>query len=408
MMTRGLPPPNWRDAAGASLAPWSGALDEPLHCVQVHDESHDVRSFVLAAPGRSFRYLPGQFITLELEIDGQPVNRCYTLSSSPTRPDLVSITVKRVPGGPVSNWLHDHLKPGDTLQALGPSGEFSCFTQPAGRYLFVAGGSGITPLMSMTRALHDLASDADVVFLQCARTPDDLLFRAELEALARRMPGLRLAWLCDRADARSTYAGPLGRLDAALLARIAPDLHTRSVYTCGPAPFMAAVRDMLGNLRFDMGRYREESFAFEAAPSTAGEHLVADLSASPTSPSAPAAVVEPAEVEPAVVEPTVESGAAEPVVADLEAPAAVYEVRLAKTGRSFSCGSGQTLLQAATAAGLRLPFSCSSGACGTCKTRKLAGEVDMRHGGGIRPREIAQGWVLPCCSRPLGDVVLDR
>src|SRR5688572_14693673 len=87
---------------------WDGASDDTLICRAVRQETHDVKTFLLAAPdARLFRYAPGQFITLELDIDGQTINRCYTLSSTPTRPDMVSITVKRVPGGPVSNWLHD-------------------------------------------------------------------------------------------------------------------------------------------------------------------------------------------------------------------------------------------------------------------------------------------------------------
>lgn len=366
-MKNGLTPAAWFDASIAPPPPWSGADAQALHCVQIIKESADVKTFVLAAPGRHFRYLPGQFLTLELQIDGQAVNRCYTLSSSPTRPHLAAITVKRVTGGLVSNWLHDHMQAGSALQALGPAGEFSCFTRPAVNYLVLAGGSGITPLMSMLRALHDLGADADVVLVQCARTPDDLLFRDELVLMAQRMPRWRLAWLCDGPGTRAGWTGPLGRLDAAMLARIAPDVLTRDIYTCGPAPFMASVREMLGQMRADMGRYREESFAFAA---------------------------------PAVVDP--------PQQAPADAKAARYAVTLQKSGRRFECSGEQTLLQAALEAGVRLPHSCSSGACGTCKTQKLSGEVEMKHGGGIRPREVVQGWVLPCCSRPLGDVVLDR
>lgn len=358
------------DLAAPLPVVWNADRDETLRCVQVRQETHDVRTFVLAADEpRSFRYHPGQFITLELEIGGQKINRCYTLSSTPTRPGLVSITVKRVPGGAVSNWLHDHLRVGMRLSAIGPAGEFSCFRHaPAGRYLFLSGGSGITPLMSMTRALHDLGSDADIVFVHCARSPADLLFPEELTLMARNMPSLRLAMVCEQHTPGSAYAGHLGRMDAARLAHIAPDFLQRDTYTCGPAPFMGAVRQILSGAGYDMARYREESFSFDA----------------------PAAVASaaPAEVAP--------DGAA------------AHTITLQTSGQSFTCRSDQTILHAAQSAGVRMPSSCSNGVCGTCKTRKAAGEVDMHHNGGIRPREIAQGWILPCCSKPLGNVALER
>ncbi|HEX6705926.1 MAG TPA: FAD-binding oxidoreductase [Albitalea sp.] len=351
------------ESASIDAAPaWQG--DEPLRCVQVRQETHDVKTFVLQAePPRRFRHLPGQFITLALEIAGAPVNRCYTLSSTPTRPDRASITVKRVPGGVVSNWLHDQLRVGDRLVASGPSGRFSCFAHPAERRLFLSGGSGITPLMSMSRALHDLASDADVVFVHCARTPGDVLFAGELAQIARELPHFRVALVCEQRGADAAWSGYMGRLNAGLLPAIAPDFLERDVYTCGPAPFMAGVRAMLETAGYEMQRYREESFSFDAAP---------------------------------IDVPAASSDGAD------------FVVRLSRLGHEFRCGSDERLLAAAQRAGLRLPFSCSSGVCGTCKTRKLSGEVEMSHGGGIRPREIEQGFILPCCSRPLSDVVLDR
>jgi ferredoxin-NADP reductase len=300
-------------------------------------------------------------------VEGQKLNRCYTLSSSPTRPDLLSITVKRVPGGVVSNWLHDHLQVGMALGAMGPAGEFSCFKTPAKSYLFLSGGSGVTPLMSMTRALHDLGSDADIVFVHCARSPADILFADELALMARQMPHLRLAMVCEQHAAGSAYAGYLGRMDSALLTHIAPDFLQRDIYTCGPAPFMAAVETMLKAGGFDMQRYRQESFSFESPelPDTNSHSIIHT---------------------------------------DNQA----YSIQLQKTGQVFTCNTEQTILQAAIHAGIRLPSSCSNGVCGTCKTKKISGQVSMTAAGGIRQREIDQGWILACCSRPQGDITLDR
>jgi ferredoxin-NADP reductase len=376
-----MPTPSFApDFAGPASQPWSSDQDETLRCVHIRQETHDVKTFVLAADGpRSFRYLPGQFITLELDIAGSKINRCYTLSSTPTRPDLVSITVKRVPGGVVSNWLHDNLRVGMALGAMGPSGEFSCFKAPAVQgnpsYLFLSGGSGVTPLMSMTRALHDLGSDANIVFVHCARTPADVLFPEELTMMARNMPHLRLAMVCEQHTPGSAYAGHLGRLDAARLAHIAPDFMQRDVYTCGPAPFMGAVRGLLAGAGFEMQRYREESFSFES--------LAAD---------------KPAEA-------AFSTDSSEIIKVD---STPIFKIQLEKMGKIFECSSEQTILKSAAAAGLRLPSSCSSGACGTCKTKKISGQVEMKHAGGIRQREIDQGWILPCCSKPMSDISLEK
>jgi ferredoxin-NADP reductase len=353
---------------------WQAGLDDSLLCREVRQETHDVRTFVLAAPqARLFRYAPGQFITLELEIGGQAINRCYTLSSTPTRPDLLSITVKRVAGGPVSNWLHDHLKPGDRVKVLGPSGEFSCFLRamPAQqKVLFLSAGSGITPLMSMSRAMHDLALDTDIAFVHSARTPDDVIFAHELALMALRANGrFRLGMVCERRGGQPAWAGFTGLLNLAVLQNTAPDFLERTIYTCGPAPYMAAVRAMLAGAGYDMANYYEESFSFES--------LTPDRDT-----------------------------AAAPLPALANPPG--HQVSFTRSGNQIACGSDQFILAAAKAAGMRLPASCTQGLCGTCKTKMVSGQVDMKHAGGIRQREIEQGWILPCCSKPLSDVVLER
>ena len=171
-------------------AVWGADDRVTLRCAAVLDVTHDVKSFVLepvtapGAQGAVFDFEPGQFITLLLEIDGMPVSRCYTISSPPTRPHRISITVKRVSNGPVSNWLHDTVVPGTELTVAAPGGAFTLTAPAAGSYLFLSAGSGITPLMSMTRTLVDLGADADIAFVHSARTPADIVFRRELDAHA--------------------------------------------------------------------------------------------------------------------------------------------------------------------------------------------------------------------------------
>ena len=352
-----------------ALPIWGVDCDDALVCRATTQETADVRSFHFAIePPSRFRFEAGQFLTLELPIDGGTTFRCYTISSPPTRPETVSITSKRVPGGTGSNWLHDNLRPGMRLRATGPSGVFVLPTARAAKLLFLSGGSGITPLMSMTRALFDRADDRDVVFVHSARTPGDIIFREELALMARRLPRLRVAHVVEGTSTEPGWPGLVGRLDLRALGVLVPDLLERDVFCCGPAPYMAAVRASLNQAGFDRSRYHEESFSFDELPGP-----VAD----------------------AVTQAETEAGAA-------------FSVTFAKSGKAVACPPGTTVLMAARQAGLRLPSSCTRGVCGTCKSRMLSGRVDMQHGGGIRQREIDQGMILICCSRPLEDLVIDR
>lgn len=341
--------------------PWDPARDSTLICAGIRQESADVRTIVLEAPEpRQFNFLPGQFMTLELEAAG--LQRCYTIASPPTRPFRLEITVKR--GGPGSAWLHDVFRPGARLRVSGPFGEFSFGTAPRGKYLFLGAGSGITPLMSMARTAHDLGGATDIVLMQNARSEADVLFAGELSAMSTRA-GFRHVAVVERDG--PGWAGFRGRIAGPMLAAAVPDLVEREVYCCGPAPYMAAARALLDEAGFDRRRYHEESFDFAAA-----------------------------EPEPIAVESTA-ADAAEG-----------FQIVFSQSGRTLRCGREMTVLNAARAAGLRLPSACGKGVCGTCKSRVIAGTIEMRHGGGIRPREIEAGMALLCCARPTSDLVVDR
>lgn len=389
------------DQPGAALLPspwapdcWSEEDHAVLVCRKVLEITHDVKNFDFEAdsPG-AFSFDPGQFITLQLEIDGVAVSRCYTISSPPTRPNLISITVKRVPGGPVSNWLHDNVVPGTRITAQAPLGSFTLTGPSASKYLFLSAGSGITPLMSMTRTLYDLGSDADVLFVHSARTPADIVFRHELEAIAAVLPNIRVVHVCEGDDPSERWMGLRGRLSTAMLQALAPDLAERETYTCGPAGYMASIRRILGEAGYDMRKYHEESFSFERLPA-------ADV---------------PAPVDDGPVATLPDGGAGahapsadEPRAGDGEGgELTTYNVEFVRSGVTVTCTAEENLLDTAYAAGLRPPALCSEGMCGTCKTTVLSGEVDMRHNGGIRPREVAQNKILICCSKPLSDLRID-
>ncbi len=382
---------------GSDVLPPEAPLDQEVLVRRVVPLTHDVVQVVLepTRPG-GVAFTPGQYVTLGVEVDGRHVERCYTISSPPTRPHLLSLTVKRVPDGAMSTYLHDRVRPGDRLQVTGPLGGFSVAEHPARRYLLLSAGSGVTPTLATLRTMSDLASLSetgatgsalDVVVVHSARTPDDLVARVEVEALAATHPGLRVHWVCETdgaPDRSGPWSGPRGRLTADLLRAFAPDVADREVFTCGPPGYMAAARALLAEVGADPARCHEESFVL----GTAG------------APAAPGVTDVLGEVGGHLLD------AAGPAAGPTTAPAAA-SVTFARSGCAVRCPTGTTVLAAAEQAGVRLPSSCAEGMCGTCKSTLLSGRVDMKHAGGIRPREIAQDKFLPCCSTPDGDIVVD-
>ena len=352
---------------GTFGAQWHSGEQKILQCCAVRQETHDVRTFIFrCADFSALSFEPGQFITISPVIGGQTIARCYTLSSSPTRPFAFSITVKRVPGGVVSNWLHDHLKAGDSLKASGPAGSFTPVGHPANKLLYLSAGSGVTPLMSMTRAACDMAGNLDIVFVHSARSPTDIIFHGELTRMQAAMAGLRVISVCEGLGDTPQWQQPIGRLDLSLLSQQVPDYKEREIFTCGPQGYMEAVKSLLREAAFDFAHYHQESFDIAALNE----------------------------------QPLIEQAAS------LDRPAE-FTVTLSRSGKTFSMAANQTVLSAAKKAGAIVPSSCSQGVCGTCKTALLQGTVDMNHNGGIRQREIDKGLRLLCCSKPTSDLVLD-
>jgi len=337
---------------------WDPSTDDVFVCQAVRAVAPDVKTVVLA-PSRpsAVRFEAGQYVTIEFDIDGTAVNRCYTIASPPTRPDRIAITVKRTGRGTVSGWLHDGGMTAGTVVRVGePQGSFTLAAHPASSYLLLTAGSGITPALSIVRALYDLAADRDVTLVHSQRRPEDVPYRDELDWMARHLPRLRIHYLCADPAARVVA----GRLGPEILARLVPDAAARETLACGPASYRADARAAVTAIGGSPERFHEESFTFEAA-----EEATPDAR-----------------------------------------PAGGFQVEFRDHGVTVDCPTDTTLLAAAEAAGLTLPSSCAQGLCGTCKSTLLSGEVDMRANGGIRPREVAAGRVLLCCSRPLTDLVI--
>ncbi|WP_138464459.1 hybrid-cluster NAD(P)-dependent oxidoreductase [Poseidonocella sp. HB161398] len=388
-----LPAPadGWPAAALAPGGPgtWEGGRTR-VRCVSAVSETHDTKTYTFVAEPRClFHFRPGQFVTLELPVEGRLLRRSYTISSSPSRPYALSVTVKRVPKGWVSNWLYDNMAEGMDFDLLGPSGTFSCLEQARRPLLLLSGGSGVTPVMSMLRWIADTCSDTDVVFLNHVRTPQDIIFHQELLHLSAVMGArLKLAIVPGEVPPGQVWNGLAGRFSAELLQQVAPDLLQRTAYVCGPAGFMQAAKAVLERLGLPAEQYHDESFGGAA--------------------SVPAARPAPSLPAPAMPAPAPVPAMPAPVAPAAAAPApAGTTVTLGVTGGSFPAAPGQTILEAAEAAGVALESSCRSGVCGACKLRRSAGAAAMPEQPVLSEADIEGGYLLTCIACAEEDVTLE-
>lgn len=341
---------------------------EMLECCAVVPEAPDTATFSFVSPsGALFKYEPGQFITLELPVPGGTVWRTYTISSSPSRPLSISVTVKAQKDSIGTRWMLDHLRPGMKIKATGPAGIFTLPTAERKKYLFISAGSGITPSLSMTTYLYDRGTGIDVILVTCARRPRDIIGRQRLELMASRVPEMKLHFIVEEDDPFQVWTGLRGRLNQIMIGLIANDYLEREIYCCGPEPFMNAVREMLIALGYDMDHYHQESFQA------------------------------PVKTEEQFEEP-------DDLVPDETAEASIT---FAASDVTADCTETDTVLAVAKGAGIVIPSGCTFGVCGTCKIRKLSGQVHMVHNGGISEDDIEEGYILACCSKPIGSVEVE-
>ncbi|KXF83116.1 hybrid-cluster NAD(P)-dependent oxidoreductase [Enterovibrio coralii] len=300
-------------------------------------------------------YKAGQHLPIELNIDGSRVQRRYTLSSSPTRPDRLAISVKRVEGGQVSNWLHDNFDVGSLFKAQQPDGQFHLHDDVAKHrsLLLLSGGSGVTPMMSMLRALADNNGIEDVVFWHQCRSEEDIPFEDELKELAKQHPGLTLIFTLSRPS--SSWAGESGRLSMAHLSTI-KDLSVREIYICGPQGFMDSAKDLLGQAGIPADKIQQEFFE----PPTSGDDVPA------------------------------------------------RDVSITIEGEFIFGNNQRPILVQAEESGVQVDYSCRAGVCGCCKLRLVEGEVDQPDMPALFPGEKEEGLVLACCCVPQSDVVLTK
>ncbi len=388
---------------------WAGGKNE-LRLVKRVAETHDVFTYEFeATDGRLFRYLPGQSVAMTFEIDGESVKRSYTISSSPTRPNLLHLTIKRVPGGLVSNWLADNAKVGDVFACRGPNGRFSCANEAPQKMLLLSGGSGITPVLSMTRYCHDLGLDVDIVFVHAARRPADLIAADELAWYERRMRSFRTLYVLSRTEPEDRWDGLTGFFNATMLYGHIPDFAEREVYLCGPMPFMNAMKDVFGDSGYNMDHFHYESFGGATKRRPPRNTLPAIAVAELVQRVSPRELVTASGSSPLTrtAAPLAPSSAKSSASSDVsEGTTQGFSVTLNGTAIGTVHGK-ESLLEEIEDAGGEIESSCRAGTCGTCKVRCSSGEVEFENEGGLSDDEADEGFILTCVARAKSDLRLE-
>jgi ferredoxin-NADP reductase len=346
---------------------WSGRL----RVARIFQETPDVKTFRLMNPLGGvlpLAYLPGQFLTLTVLIDGKPVRRAYTIASSPTQHDYVEVTVKHEEGGLVSGHLHDRVREGDLLDCSGPNGSLIFTGRECKCILLIGGGVGITPLMSVLRYLTDRAWSGDIYLLYGVHAPQDIIFREELEYLRRRHPNLRVVVIVSHPEG-TDWTGPTGRITKELIASSVPDLASRYVHLCGPVPLMEAVKKALAELGVPLGRVKTEAF---------GPALGKPV------PPAPA-----------------------PETAPVAGAAGFPTVSFTQSNKAASLPPDVPVLDVADAIGVEIDNSCRVGVCGLCRVKLLSGTVTMAVEEGLEPGDKEKNIILACQAKSSADVAVE-
>ena len=328
-----------------------------LPVAEVISETHDACSLVFAVPPElsgEFAYRPGQFLTVRVPHNGEgSVARCYSLSSSPHTGDRHTITVKRVDDGYASNWLADNVTAGTVLDLLPPAGTFTPQSLDTD-FLMFAGGSGITPVMSIVKSAL-ARGRGRVTLIYTNRDERSVIFSRELRQLAAGAGSrlLVLHWL-------DSLQGPP---TAAAMAALARPFASREVFLCGPDPYMAVVRQALAQLGVPAQRIHIERFL--------------SLAENPFEEQQP----------------------------DADSMAASLEVSLDGEKRVLAWPAGTRMLDVLIDEGLDAPYSCRQGICGACACQLTAGEVKMAHNEVLEEADVADGYILACQAVPLTESV---
>lgn len=336
----------------------------------IHETRDTITIVFDTPPSGPLVYKPGQFLTLIVPIDGKEVRRAYSLCTSPFTDEFAAVTVKRVENGLMSNWLADHLRGGDKLKVMGAVGNFTLDYAPSNRRHIVmfGGGSGITPLLSLTKGVLTQEQESIVSLIYCNRDIDSVIFKEELDRWEKQYQGrLHVIHILDTAP--MNWQGYSGLLNPDMLKKLfdrIPDWGVKNTLylMCGPEGMMKNVESLLGAYSIPPEQIRKESF----------------------------------------VQGTIDK----PAKKEAEEELVEREVTIRFDGEEYKVmvPPHKGILEAALDAGIDLPYSCQSGLCTACRGKALSGKVRLDEEEGLSASERAEGYVLTCVGHPLTDDVV--
>ena len=345
----------------------------PLKVAEIVPETAEANSIRFEIPPElrdEFAFKAGQHLTLRATIGGEEVRRNYSLCTAPAESDWM-VTVKRIGGGLFSNWVGDQLKPGDTVEVMVPHGSFTTDFDPTrSRHLVaIAGGSGITPVISLIKTLLREEPDSRFTLFYGNRDSSSIIFLEALAALKDKHLGrLEIYHFLDAEDQDiELFNGMLNRerLEEALPSLVPDAPEVDGWFICGPGPMMDAAEGALLDRNVPKERIHIERFTADRP-----------------------------------------AGAVVKEMAQLQTQAEGLSVSVTLDGRTrrvpFSAGN---ILDSARASGLPAPFACKAGVCATCRAKVTGGKVEMAVHYGLTDDEVAEGYVLTCQSVPIGDGV---
>lgn len=319
-------------------------------------------NLVFEKPNEKFSYQPGQFLTLIDEVDGQKIRRAYSLCCTPYLDEFLAVTVKRVPGGRMSNHVNDHYKAGQQVQVMEPMGMFTTtFDQSNTRKaVFIGGGSGITPLISIIRTLISEEPKSRMVLIYGNRSEEYIIFKDLIQELVSKYSD-RFKVIHILEEDPNGYGQLKGRPSAGIISDLVRDYTDAEYYICGPQPMMDVAVEGLKLAGVADNQVRMESFE---AGKTSPKHS----------------------------EDSGTSTAQVSIVLDGE----THLVQVAMDS---------PILQTALDAGLDMPYSCQSGLCTACRGKCLEGDISTDEAEGLSPQELEEGYRLLCVGKPLTETV---
>lgn len=318
-----------------------------------------------------FNYLPGQYLTLRLNVNGEMVNRSYSFCSSPYANELPTIAVKQVDGGKASTFINQNLQAGAEIEVMEPNGNFHSpiLATNTKNYILFGGGSGITPVFSILKSVLIAEPNSTVTLFYGNRDTASIIFKNELEVLqAQYASRLKVVHILDREEAGWTgYTGFIVKEKALQLLKENTDFNFTNAefFICGPTPMMKEVETALESLNIAKEKVHIEYFTAKADEDKEAASVgSANVSEEPfTGKTSVKLIFDGNEVE-------------------------------------FPVSEKETILTAALDAGYDPPYSCMVAACCTCRAKLVSGKVEMDDRESLTDAEIARGYVLTCQSHP--------